>query len=162
MEVVFKFFSAIVLLVVSCCFGYMGLPTEMGLAILAGALGLAFSNIDKLSEFSGAGFSAKMKDQIQAVVDKETEATPLSKDEGKEKKAPSTDIKILKALSNPNFTWRTLPGISKDANCNESEAWTILVNLVGNDFVRSGNKNKTGEMIWALTAKGRQLAAENA
>lgn len=162
MEVVFKFFSAIVLLVVSCCLGYMGQPTEMGLAILAGALGLAFSNIDKLSEFSGAGFSAKMKDQIQAVVDKETEATPLSEDEGKAKKAPSTDVAILKALSNPNFTWRTLPGISKDANYNESEAWTILVSLVGNEFVRSGNKNKTGEMIWALTAKGRQLAAENA
>ena len=42
METVFKFCSAAVLLLVPCYFGYMAQPTEMGLAILAGALGLAF------------------------------------------------------------------------------------------------------------------------
>lgn len=162
MEVVFKYSSAAVLLVVPCYFGYMGQPTEMGLAILAGALGLAFSNIDKLSEFSGAGFSAKMKHQIEAVVEKETESTPLLKDDGEATKSSYVEAAILEALSNPKYTWRTLPGISKDASCSESEAWTVLVGLVSNKLVRVANKNKTGEMIWALTTKGRQLAARNA
>lgn len=162
MEVIFKFCSATVLLIVPCYFGYMGQPSEMGLAILAGALGLAFSNIDKLSEFSGAGFSAKIKNQVQAVVEKETETTLLSHDESKAGQASPVEASILKALSNPKYTWRTLPGISKDANCSESEAWTVLVNLAGNKLVQIANKNKTGEMIWALTTKGRQLAERNA
>jgi hypothetical protein len=38
----------------------MSMATEMGLAILAGALGLAFSNLDKISKFKGAGFEAEM------------------------------------------------------------------------------------------------------
>lgn len=162
MDAAFKFFSAAVLLVAPCYFGYMAQTTEMGLAILAGALGLAFSNLDKLSEFSGAGFSAKMKDQMQAIVDKETEFTPPATSDGQETKTSPIDESILKALSNPKFTWRTLSGISKDANRSESEAWTALVSLVGNELVRVANKNKTGEMIWALTNKGRQVAARNA
>lgn len=162
MESVFKFSSTAVLLVVPCYFGYMSQPTEMGLAILAGALGLAFSNIDKLSEFSGAGFSAKMKDQIQAVVEKETEATPYPGSEGEATQASPVEAAVLKALSNPKYTWRTLSGISKDAGYSEAEAWPALVKLVGNKFIQTVNKNKTGEMIWALTNEGRHLADRNA
>ena len=36
------------LLVVSSIYGFLSLSTEMGLAILAGSIGLAFSNIDKI------------------------------------------------------------------------------------------------------------------
>jgi hypothetical protein len=42
-------------------FGFMGKPTEMGIAIAAGAVAAAFINIDKIQEFKGAGFEAKMK-----------------------------------------------------------------------------------------------------
>lgn len=160
MEKVLKFFSAVMLLAVSCYFGYMSQPTEMGLAILAGALGLAFSNIDKLAEFSGAGFSAKMKDQIQAVVEKETETAPFSNDEVAQ--ASAIEAAVLKALSNPKYTWRTLFGISKDSDYGEAEVYTALIKLIGKDFVRNANKNKTGEMIWALTDRGRQIAKINA
>ncbi len=161
MEATFKFFSAVVLLAVPCYFGYMAQPTEMGLAILAGALGLAFSNIDKLSEFSGAGFSAKTKDRIQAVVEKETEITYSPSGGGQITQASPLEISILKALYSPRYTWRTLSGVSRDAGCSESEAWTVLVNLVSDKLVRVANKNNTGEMIWALTTKGRQFAAES-
>lgn len=162
METVLKFASALVLLVVPCYFGYMAQPTEMGLAILAGALGLAFSNIEKLSEFSGAGFSAKMKNQIQAVVEKETEATPYSSAEDEVTQLSPVEKAVLKALSNPKYTWRTLSGISKDAGYSEIEVWSALVKLVGNEFIQTVNKNKTGEMIWALTNEGRQLEGKNA
>lgn len=154
---VLSFFSAIALLGVSPVFGFMSMPTEMGLSILAGSLGLAFSNIDKISEFSGAGFSAKMKNQFQAVVDKETEQ---EENTALDEQHSLNDIEksVIKALSNPQFTWRTLPGISKASSLSESEAWKILVLLIQKELVQAGNKNKTGEMIWSLTQSGRSYA----
>jgi hypothetical protein len=47
-----------VLLVISSILGLVGRPTEMSIAVVAGALGLAFSNIDKIAKFKGAGFEA--------------------------------------------------------------------------------------------------------
>lgn len=43
-------------------FGWLSKPTEMGLVIVAGAFGMAFSNIDKFKKVSGAGFSAELKE----------------------------------------------------------------------------------------------------
>ena len=151
-------FSAIVLLGVSSAFGFMAMPKEMGLSILTGALGLAFSNIDKISEFSGAGFSAKMKDQLQAVIDKETEQEDIASIEN-QKSLGNEEISAIKALNNPRFTWRTLRGISKESSLSESEAWKVLVSLIQKELVRTGNKNKTGEMIWSLTRLGRSHAS---
>lgn len=42
-------------------FGFFGKPTEMGLAIVAGAIAAAFINIDKIQKFKGAGFEAEMR-----------------------------------------------------------------------------------------------------
>lgn len=148
------FFSAIILLGVSSVFGFMSMPTEMGLSILSGALGMAFSNLDKISEFSGAGFSAKMKDQLQAVIDKETEPEE-SDSTDQQQPLNSMETSVLKSLSNHKYTWRTLTGISKNVSLSESETWKILVSLIQKELVRTGNKNKTGEMIWSLTQSGR-------
>ena len=142
--------SAIALLGVSSVFGFMGMPAEMGLAILAGALGLAFSNIDNIAEFSGAGFTAKMRTQIQAVIDKETE----QEDRTEYKSITDPQESIIKALRDPRYTWRTLSGISKEASLTEQEAWSILVSLIQKGLARTGNNNKTGEMIWSLTQEG--------
>lgn len=160
MNELMKLLSAIVLLIVSTWFGYLGLPSQMGLAILAGALGLAFSNIDKISEFSGAGFSAKMKEEVQAIIDKETEPDIEDKDQ------ESADLgvehsKIIAALNHSKYTWRSLAGISKESNITEPEAWKALVWLTKHGLVRTGNKNKTGAMIWALTRVGRAVAAND-
>lgn len=158
MNICLKVISAIVLLVVPVWFGYLTKTTEMGLSILAGALGLAFSNLDKISEFSGAGFSAKMKEQVQAVIDKETEVSPER--EGNEASiSNSKETKVLKALADPKYTWRTLSGLSKDTGLNESELLKMLTLLVGNELAQCANKNKTGEMIWSLTTLGRVHAA---
>jgi hypothetical protein len=45
----------VLLVVISTIFGAYGKPTEMGLAILAVAVAMAFSNLDKLEFFKGAG-----------------------------------------------------------------------------------------------------------
>jgi len=66
--------SLCVLLVGSMILGFMGNATEMGLAVVAGAIGLAFANIDKISRFKGAGFEAEMRNQqIETIIEKETE-----------------------------------------------------------------------------------------
>ncbi|MFL1467391.1 hypothetical protein [Marinobacter sp. HN1S83] len=40
------------------------MTAEMGLAILAGSIGLAFTNIDKIARFKGAGFEAEMCEKV--------------------------------------------------------------------------------------------------
>lgn len=42
-------------------FGLMGKPAEMGIIVVAGAIAIAFQNIDKIQKFKGAGFEAEMK-----------------------------------------------------------------------------------------------------
>jgi hypothetical protein len=46
-------------------FGVQGKPTEMGIIVIAGAISLAFLNIDKIQRFKGAGFEAEMKKTIE-------------------------------------------------------------------------------------------------
>ena len=46
-------------------FGLLGKATEMGLIVVAGAVGLAFFNLDKIERFKGAGFEAEMKRAVE-------------------------------------------------------------------------------------------------
>lgn len=50
---------------ISVMFGVMGRPTEMGIIVVCGAIGLAFLNIDKIQKFKGAGFEAEMKRAVE-------------------------------------------------------------------------------------------------
>ena len=52
----------------------------MALAIVAGAMAFALINLDKFSKIKGAGFEAELRDQIEAVIEKETE--PVLETEG--------------------------------------------------------------------------------
>lgn len=64
-----KLFNCLILLGPSMYFGYKGKTTEMGLAIVAGSIALAFLNLDKLKKFKGAGFEAEMRDVIEEAND---------------------------------------------------------------------------------------------
>jgi len=46
-------------------FGLKGMAAEMGIAVAASGLFLAFANLDKFSEFKGAGFQAKLKEAVE-------------------------------------------------------------------------------------------------
>lgn len=59
-------------------FGLVGKATEMGLSIVAGAIGAAFLNLDRVEHFKGAGFEARMKkvvDEAYATIDNVRAAT---------------------------------------------------------------------------------------
>lgn len=158
---VVQFVSASVLLIASSILGFLSMSTEMGLAILAGALGMAFSNIDKISEFKGAGFEAKMKmDQVQAIIDKETEIDATvspSADNSEIKSTPKSAVKIINALQHPTYTWRSITGLMRDTGFDRSELskeieWVVVNGYAKHELGRPGS-------IWTLTNKGRQLSA---
>lgn len=48
-------------------FGIQAKPQEMGIIVVAGAIVLAFINIDRIEYFKGLGFEAKMKKAIENV-----------------------------------------------------------------------------------------------
>ncbi len=79
MKICFNIMSVIsvaVLLAGSLYFGYHGKPAEMGLIIVAGALGVALSNLDKFESIKGAGFEVKLREvicDILAVEDRSVE-----------------------------------------------------------------------------------------
>jgi DNA-directed RNA polymerase subunit F len=57
--------SLFVIVVPGLYFGIIGKPTEMGLAVVAGAIAASFINIDKIQRFKGAGFEAEMKKAVE-------------------------------------------------------------------------------------------------
>lgn len=46
-------------------FGYMENTAALSASIIAGAIGMAFANIDKMEHFKGAGFEAHMKKAVE-------------------------------------------------------------------------------------------------
>lgn len=52
-------------LATSLYFGYLGRTVEMGMAVVAGSIAMAFANLDKIKRFKGAGFEAETKQVIQ-------------------------------------------------------------------------------------------------
>ena len=46
-------------------FGYLDKPAAMTAVIIAGAMGMAFANLDRITHFKGAGFEAQMREAVQ-------------------------------------------------------------------------------------------------
>lgn len=151
-------FSFAFLLVGPLVFGLLGKPTEMGLSILAGALSLAFSNIDKISKFKGAGFEAEMREKVGAIIAKEAEPEKSDSTHGLTGKAYGLDEsteKVVKALGNSQYTWRTVSGIGQESGLSKNEIaralhWLNLNNLV----VKTDSKANAN---WGLSEDGRNL-----
>ena len=147
--------SGVVLLGATTILGFLGKPTEMGLALVAGAIGLAFSNLDKISEFKGAGFEAKMREQqvAESVVSKQT-------DDIEELKVLSFEINpgrqaIMSSLLHTEFNSRFASGIAADSGYSNDVVKGELEWMQKHDLVskRAGKKG----YLWNLTEKGMAL-----
>jgi hypothetical protein len=57
-------FPAVLILGSALPFGYLGRPTEMGLALLAGGIAAALVNIDKIQRVKGGVFEAEMRKAV--------------------------------------------------------------------------------------------------
>lgn len=99
------------------------------------------------------------KDKVDAIVsqqsdDRQTEKTPAK---GLMMSNPEDDsTKIIKELQDTKFTFRTVSGLAKASNADESSVNTILSQLEKNDYVKQINRSD-GVIIWTLTAKGQKL-----
>lgn len=97
-----KVISSVVLLVsfgVSIYFGFQGMPTEMGLMIVSGAVFLSFLNLDKFKKFQGAGFSAEMKDTLDKAVATKHELEELSLKLDEQLEKLNKDVKTAKTFA---------------------------------------------------------------
>lgn len=155
--------SAFVMLVAPLYFGYEGKPTEMGLTIAAGCLGLIFANLEKFQSFKAAGVEAQLKvEQIEAILEKETEASAEEVDEAGTQ-VPNVDLvsentkRVLNALQNHEYTWRYVSGLSKETSLPRNQVKESLLWLSEHGYARK-SLGKNGE-IWASTQEGRYLFA---
>ncbi len=139
-------------------FGIISRPAEMALAIVAGSIALAFSEIERFRSIKGAGFEAELWDQMRAVVEKETEEPPPDETTDTSPLSANVDTKtksVMNALQHPEFTWRYLGGIKKDAGLKSSTVTEALKWLVDNSYARR-SQGRQGP-IWSLTEEGRHL-----
>jgi hypothetical protein len=134
----------------------LGKPAEMGLALVAAAMALVFSDIERFKKIKGAGFEAELAEKVEAIVEKETEPLKAedSEDTSPREAAIDSDTKaVMDALQHPEYTWRYLPGIASDINKSKQVISQKLAWLVDNGFAR----RSTGRhgSIWSLTEEGR-------
>ncbi|KAA1164450.1 hypothetical protein [Pseudoalteromonas fuliginea] len=135
------------------------MATEMGLAILAGALGLAFSNLDKISKFKGAGFEAEMN-MVHTMLENQTEPTLEQKEEAKTKDdLTSEENKILISLQKPGYTWRYANTVAGEANVDKTIIANKLQTLMQRGLAKNG-KGSNGE-IWSITALGKNVQEQH-
>lgn len=150
----------IVLLGGSIVLGFLGKPAEMGLAIVAGAVALAFSDLEKFSRIKGAGFEAELREKLEAVIEKETEP-PVSGEESTlvpdVSRIDKATRAVVSALQHPEYTWRYIAGIKKDTELQTEEVMKSLKWLMANGYVNQ-SQGKHGT-VWNLTEEGRHLSA---
>ncbi|EKE18806.1 MAG: hypothetical protein ACD_9C00228G0003 [uncultured bacterium] len=133
----------------------MGMPYQMGLAILAGALGLAFSNLEKISKFKGAGFEAEMN-MVRTIIENQTEPTQEQLEEAKQKdEVTEAENTILKRLQKPGYTWRYAKTVAKEAALALPDTEKCLLSLMCRGLAKN-SKGSNGE-IWAITTMGKSL-----
>jgi len=146
--------SSATLFGVSTLLGLLGKPTEMGLAIIAGAIGLAFTNIDKISKFKGAGFSAEMREQQVA------ESVAKLTDDSEHLKSIAFEINdrrqtIMTALIHTEYNYRSTGGIAKQVNLPKELVSDDLEWLKDNDL--ASKSSAAHSYLWNLTEKGMTL-----
>lgn len=147
------------LLVISSIYGFMSLSAEMSLAIVAGSIGLAFSNIDKIAKFKGAGFEAEMK-MVHTMLESQTEPTLEQKEAAKTQQTLTHDENcILVCLLKQGYTWRYANTISSETGIYKSEVIDYLHSLMAKGFTKNG-EGSNGE-IWSITPLGRSLQEQH-
>lgn len=149
----------ILLLAGTFAFGLLGKTAEMGLCILAASIGLAFSNIEKMKRFKGAGFEAEMLEKkVDAMIAKDAEPAPEAERTGFQLKAYGIDEatrSVVRALGNSKYTWRTPTGIAQESGQTSAAVKKALDWLGLNDLVVQAGAGRVTN--WGLSEEGRNL-----
>lgn len=158
LRTILELLSFSVLLGVSLAFGFMGKSVEMGLTITAGAVALVFLNLEKIASFKGGGIeiiTKEQREQIQAVIEKETEPSGI-RAEGFV--TDQNTRSVISALKNPKYTWRYVKGLVDESKQSKDQVEQSLSWLLENGLAKKSRGIK-GE-IWSLSQKGREVFSQ--
>jgi len=144
-------------------FGASGQAAEAAACVLAGAIGLAFTNLDKIKRFKGTGFEAETWEQkLNAMIAKETEPELYQGEleesslEVREFELDESVATVLIALDNPRFTWRSVGGVSEESGFSRAKVARHLKRL--EDKWLSLHIGHGKRVNWGLTGLGRDVA----
>lgn len=150
--------------------GLLGRAAEM--AVLAGfsAICMVFLKLELFSEFSGVGFSAKLKkveETVQALAVKETEVDPDEEDVASAVGMPTVlqvspkEKEVLAVIEAGRFTYRTLAGVAQELGISRRLAEQHLESLVEKGFVASAVTSRRTR-VWNITEAGKAYLARAA
>jgi hypothetical protein len=168
-EVIY-FFCVLAYAASSFVLAYLGKPAELAGFVMAGALSLAFLKLDSFKEFSAGGFSAKLKERIEAI---ERDIGPIkSKETEPDEVEPAGEAladecfldkgfqEVLSALTNGKYSWRTLSGLATTTDLTRDRLLGILAKLEQRGLATT-SKSGSGKKIWGATFKGHDMVAQH-
>lgn len=160
-----NFFSFVILLFLAPIFGWYEKNAAMGLIIVAGALGITFSNLDKFSSFKGAGFEAQMHDvqkTVDALVEEQAEpdleASRKSHDIGFLTSLTEMEVNLLKLMDHDTYRWRHQNTLIKKIGFDAHVVLNGLGVLMDLELVQSVARKRT--TMYGLTGIGRMALKE--
>lgn len=147
--------SGLMLFGISTCLGFLGKPTEMGLAIAAGSLGFVFSNFDILVKVKGPGFEAEMRERkaAESVVAEQTDNVDHLR--ALAFQIDSSRQNIMSALIHTDYNSRYVGGIKAETSLT-NEVITVELEWLLNNGLVTRRVGKNG-YLWNLTEKGMAL-----
>jgi len=162
-------FEMVAISYVACSFilALIGRTAELLAFVVAGAISLAFLKLELFKEFSGGGFRAKLKERVEKV---ELELEPL-KLKGTEPEESEIDRvqdlersllneeqqKVLLALTNSHYSWRTLKGIESHTQLSRDTIIKALLYLEHEGLSLKGMR-ATNKVIWSATRLGYDVS----
>ncbi len=144
--------------------GYIGKNIEMGIFVTCGAICMAFLKLELFKEFSGAGFKAKLREEINEVKRdlepikvKETEPEEILNNKHEnlsDIKLNKIQLEILDAIVSSRFAFRTASGIAKEKGFSLSSVNKTLKELEKLSRVSevAGRKG----LLWSITMLGKR------
>lgn len=106
--------------------------------------------------------NADNTEKVDAMVSQKSDDRQTNKftDENLKIKAGQDVEKIITALQNEKFAFRTISGIAKETESSESTVRSVLIQFEEKGYTKQIERSD-GIKLWTLTPKGQQLAFPN-
>ena len=103
----------------------------------------------------------KLEKDIEPIKSKETEPEEKSAPKiAEEFDLGSDSLKVLKALTNSKYSWRTMRGLESETKFESSKLAGVLQELEEKSLA-SSSKSSAGKTIWGATMRGYILVSLN-
>lgn len=147
----------------------LGKAAEMAVVAGFSAVCMAFLRLEKFSEFSGIGFSAKLRDMAKKVEAMEVRETEVDADEisGAQLgqitaiQVSAQELEALQAIEDSPFTFRTATGLAQNLGLSVSAVRQLMAGLVEKDLA-SQIVTSRRSTAWNITAQGRNYLVSSA